>query len=322
MPELAGRFEQHVIQKHLLDPVNIFLALQLEFKGILDRNLELPACALESAENFLINLTIATTLVSHLLIGHDPFSLAKGDRLLYRQSLEHLLIDVNHIALVKDLRSAEDSALGSCRCRGDLEAPLLDRLLAHQSVEHRLDFLHALPRSQLSLHQGVSHTRAFAHTIGQPLQHRELGWQIHVSLTHPDDEERLSHITHVQLVHLREVLSDRDLCTIVAEFMLADRLLKVDVVHDVGALGSPVPDDALAIKLELDQLLELEIVSGTISDLVDFLQTRSRRHELEDAVDRQSASKLCLESTRLEPRHNQELLSLKINRGLSVEESR
>ena len=104
--------------------------------------------------------------------------------------------------------------------------------------------------------------------------------------------------------------------------MLADRLLKVDVVHDVGALGSPVPDDALAIKLELDQLLELEIVSGTISDLVDFLQTRSRRHELEDAVDRQRASKLCLESTRLEPRHNQELLSLKINRGLSVEESR
>ena len=209
--------------------------------------------------------------MSHLLIGQNPIILAQGDRFLDRHSLKHLLIDVDHIALVEDLRGSKDSALGLSRRRGDLKAPLLDRLLAHQRVKHRLDFLHALPRGQLGLHQCVTHTWALAYTIGQPLQHRELGWQMQVSISHPDDEERLPEVAHVQLVHLREVLSDRNLCSIVAEFSLTDRLLKVNVVHNIGALGSPVSNDALSSELELDHLLELVLASGSASKRIYFL---------------------------------------------------
>ena len=91
-------------------------------------------------------------------------------------------------------------------------------------------------------------------------------------------------------VHLSEVLSYRDFCSIVGELVVLDRLFEVDVMDNVGPLIAPVADDAFSAELQFDHLLKLMITVGAILHFFDFLQARNRAHKLKAAIDSQSAA--------------------------------
>ena len=93
-------------------------------------------------------------------------------------------------------------------------------------------------------------------------------------------------------------------------------------MHNVSALVAPVADDALAAELHLDDLLELMVAVGPLFKLSNLLKTRRGRHELEDAVDRQSAAQLGLEGRRLEAWHDHQTLAGEVNWGVDIEETR
>ena len=93
-------------------------------------------------------------------------------------------------------------------------------------------------------------------------------------------------------------------------------------MHDVCSFGAPVSDDTLAAELSPYHLLEVIFVRGSVLELANLRQAGDCREELEDAVDRQSAAHLGLESRRFETRHDHQALSFKVDRRGDIEETR
>ena len=119
-----------------------------------------------------------------------------------------------------------------------------------------------------------------------------------------------------------EVFSDADLCTIVVELIVSDRLVEGYIVNDVGTLAAPVSDHTLASELQFDHLMELALAVRPLLKFADFLKARGCRHELEDTIDSQCATKLCLEGTCLKSRHDHETLLVQVDDRRCVKEPR
>ena len=69
-----------------------------------------------------------------------------------------------------------------------------------------------------------------------------------------------------------KVVRDRDFISIIRKLMIDHTLVKVDVVHDIGALIAPIANDTLTAELHLDHLLVLMITVRPFLKLSNFLK--------------------------------------------------
>ena len=119
-------------------------------------------------------------------------------------------------------------------------------------------------------------------------------------LTDLDKEAWLVEVADTLAISSLEVLGDAHLSVIPQEGGVRRRVLERHIFDIVGALVAPVSNDRLPAKLQSDHLLELIVAGGITLDLADALKAGRRRHELEDVVNCERASKLRLECGGLE----------------------
>ena len=145
MAERSVSASHHVVEQGFLQLTSIVLLLKLDEVRLLDLDLEHATRFFEGLVHRVSCLEIAATTASlGLLVDEEPLTFGKVNCLLNRQSSKNLLIDVDDVILTENLRGSQNCALDR---RGDgleLDAPVLDRLLHRESLEHLLDLVHAL----------------------------------------------------------------------------------------------------------------------------------------------------------------------------------
>ena len=76
---------------------------------------------------------------------------------------QNVLVTVDDLVVLEDLRSTEDVRLHLDGHLLDAEVPVLDRLLVEEDVAHLLDLIHLLLGSDPRLSKSVSHSGTFSH---------------------------------------------------------------------------------------------------------------------------------------------------------------
>ena len=85
------------------------------------------------------------------------------DSILDGQLSQNILVAVDDLVVLEDLRSTEDVRLHLDWHLLDAEVPVLDRLLVKEDVAHLLDLFHLLLGSDPRLSKSVSHSCTFSH---------------------------------------------------------------------------------------------------------------------------------------------------------------
>lgn len=194
----------HVVEQPLLQLSCVVLALQLDQSRVLNSNLEHGTRLLEGGHYLACNVTEVPSADDNPLVSHQV------NCLLDWQAAKDLLVDVDHFILAENLGRSQHCALNRVRHTVQPQSPLLDAPLLLQILEDSLDACHLLLWGKLRLHESVAHTWALSDAVRHPVQDGELWGQVQEVIGHLDHEKRLSEVGDPQLIHLLEVLGDRN----------------------------------------------------------------------------------------------------------------
>ena len=242
--------------------------IELNPVGFFDLHSKLLARLAEVVVDVVGHLKVRALLA--VLVNHDPFLTSKVDSLLNRQLAEHVLIHVNDLTTLKNLRSGHDARADLNRCLLNRDVPIFESLLAHKLAGHPFDFVHFLFRRNVRLLEGKAHGLAFLHAVGDTVNEAELRGQVVDLVRDLNDEQGLVHVSEHLVVDILEVSSQADLLAVVREHVLQGARRVVDVLHEVAPAISPVCDDRLVAKLEFGHLLSLVLA---LVLLLDFHKT-------------------------------------------------
>ena len=126
---------------------------------------------------------------------------------------------------------------------------------------------------------------------------------------------------HVLLIDLLEVLSNLGLLIIKNKTVINWVLLEVNIIDDVGSLGSPISNHRFIAELETDNLLELRLTVRSLLDLENPVKTSLGGHELENVVNGKSNSKLTLEGRSFETFPDPQAIIWKLNSMVHIKEA-
>ena len=111
-----------------------------------------------------------------------------------------------------------------------------------------------------------------------------------------DKEAGLVEVCDILAITSFEVLCHGNLSIVPNEPGIGGCALEVNILHLVSALVAPVCDDRASTKLHSDQLLKPTfIVIATLLDFINAIEASRSRHEFENVVDCERATKLRLE---------------------------
>lgn len=152
----------------------------------------------------------------------------------------------------RQYRGVNDHGLGV-----DDHTPVLECLLTKKIMREILDGLELLLGVLAAGGEDISHLAGvLSDSLGDAVDGAELRGDVAVFPVDLNDEERLLHVGHPQVVVLREVLSDTQLLAIVSLKPHGHRgLVKVHILHEVGLLVAVSTYHSL--ELELVQNLRL-----------------------------------------------------------------
>ena len=139
----------------------VLLVLELDPVGLFDLDLELSRCLDQIVVDLVSDGEVVPPLT--LLVDHDPLVVLEVDGILDGQLPQNVLVAVDDLVVLEDLRSTEDVRLHLDGHLLDAEVPVLDRLLVEEDVAHLLDLIHLLLGSDPRLSKSVSHSGTFSH---------------------------------------------------------------------------------------------------------------------------------------------------------------
>ena len=178
------------------------------------------------------------------LVDHDPFFTTKVHGLLDWKSSHHILIDVDDLVLLEDLRLWQDCLVGHVNWVAiDGEVPVLEDWLPDQDLDQFVDVSHLLVRVDTADGEAVTHSWASSDTVRHSINTAVFWWKMDHVFTVFDDDQRLIQIFDLLVVDRLHVLGYTDLLVVVDELLVYGIGVVVDITDLIGTLVTPVSDD-------------------------------------------------------------------------------
>lgn len=171
----------------LLHTGHVSLVIKLNPVGLFNSDTQLYASLSERIVDIVRSIVVTAAVASSLLwalVDHDPLIFQQVDSLLDGKFTKHIFINVDHLVLLEDLRSSEDSLTAELNWvarKGDI--PVFQDLLLHQEVHTVVDLSHLLVRVDSADGKGVTHTRTSADGLRDAIDSAELRRQMNETVT-------------------------------------------------------------------------------------------------------------------------------------------
>ena len=151
----------HVVSQLFSKLVLVVLVVEFDPVRLLNDNLKLLGRFDKVSVDVVRNLIVGAILV--VLVDHDPLLRLQVNGFLNRKLSQNILVTVNYLVVLEDLRSVHNSRLNLDRNCFDLEVPLLESFLGLQDSRHVLDALDLVLRRDVSPLKSFTHAWALAH---------------------------------------------------------------------------------------------------------------------------------------------------------------
>ena len=246
-----------------------------------------------------------------VFVDHDPTLLKQVLRFVDTTLAQGIVITLHDLLVWDHLRGIENLSRHSDWLSLDLDRPILDSFLVEQSLDHAVNSLEFFSGIDPGVSKSITHTSSFPHWLRYTINKAKFSRQIKVSLGDVDLKERLTGVTDPQLVCLEEVLSNRNLLTVVLKEHFDWVRVEDDVTDNVLALVTPIGNDTTIDELVPATLFKLMLLEPlVISNIADSLQAAVSWHKLKNWVYHESWTNLTLKDRSLESRHDLELAML------------
>ena len=240
------------------------------------------------------------------LIGDNPFLEAQINWNLDSQTPQNILITMDDLILLENLRLGQDSLIGQVdRIALDRQLKVFEDLLLHEESNSFIDLLHLLSWVSSTNCKAVAHVhRARSDALRDAIDTTKFRHQMNHAVTMLYYQERLIEISDSQAKLVVHVLCHSNLSVVVDELLGHWIGAEVHIAHDVGTFVAPVSNDARANDRRYDELLEALLTRSLLAQLLDFIEYGDSAHESEDGIDSHCETLLCVVDRGLEARQD------------------